>query len=251
MLGLGHERFEADGALFVRNRQLPDIWEANHVTAVTAASPAEIERLLARVECEYAGFGHRRFDLDGTTPPELEARLLLDGYQVREFLVMLLEGELERRAGPPVDIRPCAGAEAWEAFRSLALENWRESARRHARPPDDGVGERLALSHRRRSPPARCWLAWVDGAPRGYLTSWEGVDGVGQVEDLFVHPAARRRGLAAALIQHGVAACRAAGAGPVAIVAEAADTPKAAYARLGFRPVAVSREYLLHPTDAG
>jgi hypothetical protein len=40
MLGLGHERFEADGALFVRNRQLPDIWEANHVTAVTAASPA-------------------------------------------------------------------------------------------------------------------------------------------------------------------------------------------------------------------
>jgi GNAT superfamily N-acetyltransferase len=242
MLGLGHEVFHTDGATFVRDRDLPDIWEANHVTGIAAASPDEIDRLLDRVEREYAGFGHRRFDLDFTTPPTFEARLLLEGYGGRDFLVMALAGEV--RTGAIADIRECAGLDAWTAFERLARENWRESARRRGVPVDEGVGAGLAHSHRCRSPPARGWLAWADGAPRGYLFSWEGVDGVGQVEDLFVHPSARGRGLAAALIRHGVAQCRAAGAGPVVIVAEAADTPKQAYARMGFRPVAVVREYV-------
>jgi ribosomal protein S18 acetylase RimI-like enzyme len=241
MLGLGHEVFEADGATFVRDRELPDVWEANHVTAVTAGSDEAIERLLARVEREYAGFGHRRFDLDATTPTRFEARLLLDGYRARDLLVMALAGDLA--PGSPADIRPCATPGEWELFEALAVENWREAAAARGLPAAD-VGGRLARSHRRRSPPARCWLAWTGGQPCGYLTSWEGLDGVGQVEDLFVHPVARGRGLAAALIAHGVAACRAAGAGPVVIVADASDTPKRAYARMGFRPVAVAREYL-------
>jgi ribosomal protein S18 acetylase RimI-like enzyme len=244
MLGLGHEVFAADGATFVRNRDLPDIWEANHLTAITAESPEQIDRLLARVEREYAGFGHRRFDCDFSTPPAFEARLLLAGYHARDFLVLVLEGDLRGRPAR-ADVRACASSEAWAAFEKLALENWRESARRHGLVADDGVGERLARTHRRRCPPARCWLAWADGEPRGYLTSWEGAGGLGQVEDLFVHPAARGRGLAAALIRHGVGHCRAAGAGPVAIVADASDTPKDAYARMGFQPVAVTREYLL------
>jgi GNAT superfamily N-acetyltransferase len=243
MLGLGHEVFDADGGTFVRDRHLPDIWEANHVTAVAAASTTEIDRLLARVEREYAGFCHRRFDVDATTPPAFEARLVLDGYRARDFVVMVLEDE-PRGAARTADIRPCTDAAAWAAFERLALENWQESARARGVAPDPAVGAGLARSHRHRCPPARCWLAWADGEPRGYLTSWEGLDGVGQVEDLFVDPSARRRGLAAALIHHGVAAARAAGAGPVAIVADAADTPQDAYARMGFHAIAVKREYV-------
>ena len=166
MLGLGHEVFHADGAIFVRDRDLPDIWEANHVTGVGAASPDEIDRLLDRVEREYAGFGHRRFDVDVTTPPAFEARLLLNGYGGREFLVMLLAGEV-RTGAPVADIRECTGLEAWTTYERLALEDWRESARRRGVPVDDGVGVGLARSHRRRSPPARGWLASADGAPRG------------------------------------------------------------------------------------
>jgi GNAT superfamily N-acetyltransferase len=243
MLALGHETFQAAGATFVRDREVPDIWDANHVTAVTADSDEPIDRLLLRVEREFAGFGHRRFDLDFTTPPAFEARLALTGSRTREFLVMLLEGELR---GPvaTADIRECAGAAAWAAFEALALDSWRESAQRQGVPGGDDVGERLALVHRRRSPPARYWLAWADGAPCGFLASWEGVDRMGQVEDLFVHPATRGRGLAAALIHHGVAACRQLGAGPIVIVADVHDTPKDAYARMGFRPVAVGRSYL-------
>ena len=76
-----------------------------------------------------------------------------------------------------------------------------------------------------------------------YLASWEGIDGVGQVEDLFTHPDHRHRGLATALLHHGIADCRAHGAGPVVIVADPTDTPKQIYAALGFRPVAIKRSY--------
>ncbi len=46
---LGNERFEADGATFVRNREIPDIWDANHVSTITASTPEAIDRMLERV----------------------------------------------------------------------------------------------------------------------------------------------------------------------------------------------------------
>src|SRR5262245_51298561 len=169
MLALGHEVFDADGARFVRDRRLPDIWEANRITAVTAATPAAVDRLLGRVEREYGGFGHRRFDLDFTVPPEVEARLLLDGYRGREFLMMVLEGEWQGRADT-ADIRPCADEPAWAAYGALKREDWRESARRLGLS-EGTVGGQMVDSHRRRHPPARYWLAWADSAPRGFIAS--------------------------------------------------------------------------------
>ena len=228
----------------MRDRRLPDIWEANRITTVTAASDEAIEGVLARAEREYAGFGHRRFDLDFTTPPAFEARLVLEGYRASEFLVMVLEGNWRGRAAA-ADIRPCAEPSAWAVFDALKRDDWRESARRLGLP-EGSVGGQMVDGHRRRCPPARYWLAWIDGEPRGFLSSWEGPDGVGQVEDLYVHPDVRGRGLAAALIRHGVEDCRRPGAGSIVIVAAADDTPRLAYARMGFRPVAVTRAYLLH-----
>jgi ribosomal protein S18 acetylase RimI-like enzyme len=249
MLALGHEVFDADGARFVRDRRLPDIWEANRISTVTAATPEAIDRLLARAEREYDGLEHRRFDLDVTTPPGVEARLLLEGYRARDFLVMVLEGPWHGRA-IAADIRPCADDDAWAAYVALKREDWREAAQRLGLS-EGSVGAEMADSHRRRCPPARYWLAWADGAPRGFISSWEGIDGLGQVEDLFVQRQARGRGLAAALIRHGVAECRRAGADPVVIVADADDTPRLAYARMGFRPVAATRAYLKIVTPPG
>lgn len=53
-LALGNEQFEADGARFVRNRSIPDVRDSNHVAHVTASTPEEIDRLLARAEREFA-----------------------------------------------------------------------------------------------------------------------------------------------------------------------------------------------------
>jgi len=84
----------------------------------------------------------------------------------------------------------------------------------------------------------------VDGRAAAYFNSWAGIDGVGQVEDLFTHPDYRHRGLATALIHRCVADCRAKGAGPVVIVSDPADTPKLMYAAMGFRPVALVSNYM-------
>ena len=108
------------------------------------------------------------------------------------------------------------------------------------------VGAEMARVHRRKSPPVRYWLACVDGQPRGFMASLVGADGVGQVEDLYVEPEVRHRGLATALIHRAVADCRARGAscadrggGP------GGDAPKTMYAAMGFRPLAVEHKYLL------
>lgn len=243
MLALGHEILAADGARLVRNRDLPDIWDANHAQGLTADTPAAIDRLLARMDDVYAASAHRRLDCDFTTAPPLEARLVRDGFHRRDFLVMLLEGEPRGRTAT-ADIRACAGEPSWAAFTALMVADWTEMAGRIGLVPAEKVGEDLARNARLRAGAVRYWLACDGGAPSGFLCSWEGVGGVGQVEDLYVRPDARGRGVAAALLRHGIEDCRRHGAAAVVIVADADDTPKSAYARAGFAPVAVKREYV-------
>ncbi|MCH8345375.1 MAG: GNAT family N-acetyltransferase [Chloroflexi bacterium] len=243
---LGNERFQADGATFVRNREIADIWDANHVAHITAATPDEIDGLLARVEREFAGFRHRQYRVDFTTPPAFEARLALEGFERDETLVMLLEGELSGTA-KPCEIRTVESEADWNAYTALHDIDWREYRERMPGGPggfDEGTAAQMMRSRRSMSPPVRHWLACVDGEPRAYLSSWGGVDGVGLVEDLFTHPDFRHRGLATALIHHGVSEARREGAGPIVIVADTKDTPKRMYAALGFAPVALKRDYL-------
>jgi GNAT superfamily N-acetyltransferase len=241
-LALGHETFEALGARFVRSTSAPDIYDANHVDRITASTPAQIDELLERAAREYAHCHHLRFDVDPFTPPDFEARLQLDGYVASEGLLSILEGELVGQA-QSFEIRLVSDDADWAAYGDLKALDWAASRERLAQPPQPEVGLRMAATERAKSPPRRYWLAFVEGAARGFLSSWEGNASVGQVEDLFVHPDYRHRGIATALLHHCVADCRDHGAGPVAIVADPTDTPKQMYAVMGWRPVAVIRHY--------
>jgi GNAT superfamily N-acetyltransferase len=241
-MALGNERFEADGATIIRNREIPQVHDANHVAHVTASTFEATERLLERVELEFAGYRHRRFDLDFTTPPVLEARLALEGYRRRNALVMLLEGDLIGEAKPQ-HVREVTDDGGWRMYTALYDVDWREFRQRIDTPFDERVAEAMMWSRRSKAPPARYWLAYMEGHPRAYCASWEGAYGVGLVEDLFTHPDFRHRGLATALIHHCVADCRERGAEAVAIVADPDDSAKQMYAAMGFRPVAVVRSY--------
>ena len=77
-----------------------------------------------------------------------------------------------------------------------------------------------------------------------YCCAWEGIDGVGQIDDLVTRKDHRHRGIATALVHHCVADARARGAGPVVAVTDAADTSKHMYEAMGFRPVVTLRDYL-------
>lgn len=241
-LALGHEVFVAAGATFVRDRRIPNIWDANHVRDITASTPDEIDALLAAAAEAYDG-GWRRFHVDARTPPPFEARMLLDRYTRQEALVLVLEGSLLGPPPPAFDIREIVDDAGWQAFGALTRIDWLEGAEKSGETPDPVVGEDLARSNRWKSPPVRFWLAYADGEPRGYLNSWEGIGGMGQVENLFVHPEWRKRGIATALLHHCAADARAHGAGPIVIAADPTDTPKQIYVRLGWGPVAVARAY--------
>jgi ribosomal protein S18 acetylase RimI-like enzyme len=245
LLALGNETFEAAGAVFVRNTALPRVWDANHIARVTACTPDEIDALLARADQDFAFASHREYDIDPFTPPEFVARLAQDGYRADDALVMLLEGDLRGGRPKPFDIRPVETNADWEAYGTLLRIDWQEDQRDRREPEDASVADDMLAARRAKSPAARYWLAWLDGIAVSYLLSWEGTEGVGQVEDLMTHPDYRHRGLATALIHHCVADARAHGAGPVVIVADPTDTPKQMYEALGFGPLCVKRNYLM------
>jgi GNAT superfamily N-acetyltransferase len=152
---------------------------------------------------------------------------------------MVLEGDLT--ATPKeVDIHEVISESDWQTYRELQDLDQVEYRERLGRPPVPPDGEHLSYV-RAKSPPAHTWLALEQGEARAYCSSWSGENGVGQVEDLFTHPDFRHRGLATALIAHGVADARQLGAGPVVIIADPSDTPMAMYAAMGFRPLFIAR----------
>ena len=140
---LGHRVSEIAGAVFVTNPMLPDIHTANYAHSVTADSPDEIDGLLARAEREFARCPHRCFEVDVDTPPSFEGRLVYEGYQVRDFVLMVLEGEL---AGEPraADLRLAMDERGWASADRLKTLDWAEVRARLGRDPLPKVGERLA-----------------------------------------------------------------------------------------------------------
>lgn len=131
LMALGCERFEADGATWVRDRQFPSIYDANHITAISASSAEDVDRILARAEVEYAHCAHRRYHVDFRMSPLLTARLALDGYARDDTLLMLLEGDLNG-SPPEHDLRPVETEQDWEAG-GLTLRSKPKTGRSTAR----------------------------------------------------------------------------------------------------------------------
>ncbi len=132
----------------------------------------------------------------------------------------------------------------WASYDELIRVNTVENDQNHGRTTDFSIFEDYLAYLRAKAPAVRAWMAYEDGRPVGYFSSWPGENGVGQVEDLFVLPQYRHRGIATALIAHCVDDARARGAEAVVIGADPYDTPKLMYAALGFRPAFLARQYL-------
>jgi GNAT superfamily N-acetyltransferase len=244
-LALGNERWQAHGATFIRNRTTPRRFDSNTVGLVRAESLVEADAVLAEAGLVYEGMSHRMFVTDALTRRAFETRLAMeDGYKVEQYMVHALEGEL-RASLRPVEILEVVTEDDWEVYRALDELWWRESGESEALfgPYDRDLHDEMMVSKRLKNPMARSWFALVDGVPRAFFSSWPGENGVGMVEDLFVHPDYRHHGLGTALAAHCVADARERGAGPVMITSNYDDTPKHMYAVMGFRPLYVMRTW--------
>jgi ribosomal protein S18 acetylase RimI-like enzyme len=243
-LALGNEVIERPGARFVRCPATPRVHDANHVSGLRTGTAAAFDAVLARAEEVFAGAAHRFFLLDPLTPAHVEARLVHEGYEGSAELALVLEGELRARPDP-VAIRLADGDADWRSLHALQRLDDEERCKRRGLPLyAEDVTRGLVERRRAKAPAVRTWIAEVERRSVGYLSSWPGQDGIGKVEDLFVHPSERRRGVATALLDRGVSDARARGAAAVLIGADPSDTPRHLYARLGFRPLCVLRGYL-------
>ncbi len=230
---LGNRTAEKDGALFISNPAVSFIRDANHVSHICASSQDEIERLLANAEEVYAGIPHRRFDLDPFTPPQVEAALSFSGYKLSTALLMVLEGEPGGRpANVPISL--VTTMEDRSALRELIIM--------FKAPHFGEVLAQSASDHVIAKPAIMWWIAKWDGQPAGFLSGWTH-SGLCFLEDLFVHPDFRNRGIATALIHRVTRELRAQGGDIAFLQADPNDTPKEMYKRMGFRPFALLQEY--------
>jgi ribosomal protein S18 acetylase RimI-like enzyme len=169
-------------------------------------------------------------------------RLHRGGYRRTKSLVLLLGGDLGRPER--WDIRPIWDEAGWQAHTQLKRLDWRESAIRYGEDPEDtSIPDAIAIAGRMKCPPVEYLLAYADGQVVGHCSCWEGLDGVGQVEDLFVHPDYRGRGIASALLARAVVRARERGAGPTVIVVDASNDAQRLYRSLGWRDLASCEQY--------
>ena len=250
-LAVGHVTDESRGVLFVRSETLPDVYDANFAYALGAVGAGEVDWLLAEMDQRFGGQRHRKIHAGTGLTPDGEARLVVEGFGPDDGVELLLEGELEATP-PPIDIRRAADDEDWAVIGRLTRLDHEEQAVREQRAPyRPEVTDQLVATRRAKEPALRTWMARADGVDCGCFSSWPGENGIGKVEDLFTHPDFRRRGIGTALIDRAVRDARARGAESVVIGARPDDWPKRLYARLGFRPVCVSRGYLRRAEPAG
>jgi GNAT superfamily N-acetyltransferase len=243
---LGHEATRDALCTVVRDTEHPELWAANHVSLVRAHDPSEIAEVLDRAERAFAHARHRLFVVDPLTPPEFVARLALDDYsELTPTIQLVLDGAL-RGEPRPLDIRPALDDEDWLVIEGLLAEDHGEGARSHGRTLPAEVTRAMVASFRKKAPACSFFVGRVGRVDCAYGAAVLCEDGVGMVEDLFTLAPYRRRGVATALIAHLVAHLRARGATAIAIGAHADREPKRLYAALGFSPVCLTREYLVH-----
>jgi GNAT superfamily N-acetyltransferase len=223
------------GASFLRNGDTPTRYDGNHVRRIRLPDDVSVDDFFAEVDRFYAYQDFRAVRLDPWTRPlGIEARLLQDGYGaagVSVEIVMATSGEIGGRPAD-VEIVPVEDDWGWAALAGLMARDAGNN---------DSKGETFKLA-RRRGDAFTWYLALVGGRATGHFSE-RTRGGVGYLEDLMVLPEYRMRGIATALVQRCAASARAKGAALVFLPADANDTPKDMYARMGFEPLYVFRNY--------
>jgi ribosomal protein S18 acetylase RimI-like enzyme len=204
----------------LRSPLAPDWWDANLVRVEGPDPGLSAAELIAQADGLQAGWQHRRIVVEDEAAGVRLRDDFADAGWETERLVMLL------RAGPPPD-PPDDVVEAPNAdTRALRLE-WHHSS-------DWGDEEALHLDSADAVATRIGTRAFVTrGEIAGFCSMVSGTDAA-EIDQAYVTPSARGRGLGARLIS---AALAAGGHHTNWIVADDEGRPKGLYQRLGFEPV--------------
>ena len=238
--GLGNEIFELPYGRIIANIAHPDVWDANHVDAVMAETHADIERLLGSMEQHLAHTPWRVVHTDPTTPEPFTARLALDGYVEQPAVIqMVLDRRIESQ---PVGDMSLVETEAdWANLAALVRIDHEEGARTGGKILAPEVSASIVAGYRAKNGPYRFHLVRLDGDPVAYGALAAAPSGAGMIEDLFTLPSVRKRGIASSMIARFSTALEAHGCGCVFLGALVGEQARHLYAKLGFRPIMLTR----------
>ncbi len=237
----------------VRTPSRPDYHDGNTLDLEGAPSPGSLDGWIERFRSTIGNLGVRHVQLRWETPGEsdaidaaLQAAVRERGLELLATRILLLE-QLRPVAGAPAEIlalEPPNGTggpvdRRWHGatvlYRYDAEEpgetGWRFWNEEFVAFSVEVQGE-LARAGR-----ARVWLAMRHGVPVGRLTCTHDRQGLAVVEDVVVHPAHRRLGVATALTHTAVAdRCADEPEGRVGLGVVPDSVAERLYRRLGFGP---------------
>ena len=205
----------------------PALWSANHLRVRTPVAP-DPAALAAAAEEHLGALGFRMIAvLDEAVARALRAPLAQRGYRAADELLML--------AGPAPG--PAASAQGSGAVVEVAHEDLAASriAAQVELGRDAEVGRQLASRDALIGTVVaiRRFALVADGEIAARCQVYAG-GGIAQIENLYVAPAHRGRGLARVVGEHALRAAWAGGAQLVFGIADAEDWPQGFYRRAGF-----------------
>jgi GNAT superfamily N-acetyltransferase len=238
--GLGHKTVETAYARLITNPDHPEVWDANHADSVVANEPDEIAAVLNAMDEHLNHSPWRVVHTDPSTPEPFTARLALNGFEERPAIIqMRLEGEV--RARPSADLRPVETEADWRALAALVRQDHSEGARTGGPAVSLEVTAGIVASYRAKGGLYRFHLAHIDGEPAAYGALAAAPSGAGMIEDLYTLPVHRGRGIASGLIASFANELKSAGCTCVFLGAMVGQPARFLYAKLGFRPLMLTR----------
>lgn len=237
---LGNDVIQTPHCRIVKNAAMPDVWDANHASAVTAEHPDDIEALLCEMERHLSHTSWRVIHTDPFTPEPFVARLALDGYAEQPATIQMVLSE-KLRTDYSGNIAPIESEADWQSLAALVRRDHEEGARTSGNILPPSVTDGIIAGYRAKSGPYHFHLTRIDGEPAAYGALVAAPSGAGMIEDLFTLPAYRNRGIATAMIAQFSTALEEKGCTSIFLGALVNEQAKHLYAKLGFRPEMLTR----------
>jgi putative acetyltransferase len=218
--------------------EFPRWADVNTVRVEVPAPDLDAERLHGAVERLQGRLEHRRVEVfDAGTAERLDAGMAERGYDRGRSVLMGWDGG-DPDPAPQVEQVPYSAVERLRE-EWLRDDPWAPDAETLAQGL---AADRLAFS----ATPTRAFAVVEDGRPQAYGLLLDLGD-VALVEDVYTTPAARGRGLAAAVVARLVWESRRAGHAETVLATDAGGLARGLYERLGFTALGMVHRFLRRP----
>lgn len=241
--GLGHGVLSLPNARIIVDASHPNVWDANHADAVSAATEAEIEDVFSALRKHLAHSDWRVVHTDPFTPDAFVARLALDGFDEQPAVIQMALRE-RVPVGAELELRHVTSDDDWKTLSALVVHDHGEGARTGGITFSRAVSDGIVAGYRLKAPACRFFLAIVDGLAVAYSAYAAGPSGAGIIEDLYTLPSHRGRGIASAMIYSFSDRLHDEECSVVFLGALVRERARHLYAKLGFRPVMLTRTWV-------